>query len=94
MMELASALEVHRPVERRVAAADEQHPLALELARIEHLEVEALLLEAFLALDAEPAGLEGADAGGDEDGAGGIAVLARLQHEMRRCRRPRPAGGR
>ena len=66
---LGDALQVDRPVEGRVAAADEEHPLALELLRVEHLEVEPLLLESVLALDAELPGLEGADAGRDDDGA-------------------------
>ena len=95
MIDLAIALEVHRPVERRVAAADEQDALALELLRIEHLEVEALLLEAILALDAEPPRLERADAGRDEDGPGRDSRPSAVSST--KCparRRPRPAGGR
>ena len=50
--------------------------------RIEHLEVEALLLERILARDAEPPRLERADAGRDDDGAGGIVAPVGLEHEV------------
>ena len=72
---LGDALEVDRPVEGRVAAADQQHPLTLELPRVEHLEVEPRLLVVLLALDPELPGLEGSDAGRDDDGPGRIVVV-------------------
>ena len=88
---LGDALKVDRPVEGRVAAADEQHPLALELLRVEHLEVETLLLERVLALDAEPPGLERADPGGDDDGA---RWGSRLRRSPARSGRRRPSSTR
>jgi hypothetical protein len=63
-----NALQVHRPVEGRVTTTDEEHPLSLELPGIEHLEIETLLLEPILALDAELPRLERPDAGGNDNG--------------------------
>ena len=65
---LGDALEIHRPVEGGVAATDQEHPLALELLRVEHLEIETLLLETLLAIDAELPRLERPDARRDDDG--------------------------
>ena len=72
---LGDPLKIHGPVECRVAPSDEQDPLALELLRIQHLEVESLLLELVLTFDPQPPGLERPDTGRDHDGPGGIVSL-------------------
>src|SRR6266853_1995264 len=53
-----NALEIYRPVEGRVAAAHEQHPLTLELPGVEHFEEESLLLVPVLSLDPKLTRLE------------------------------------
>jgi hypothetical protein len=61
------AVQVDHPVERGIAAAEDHQPLAVEVGCIAHPVVDLPVLERVGALDAEPARLEGAEAGGDHD---------------------------
>src|SRR4029077_2900470 len=79
---LGYSLEVDRPVERGVAAADEKHALILELSRVENLEVESPLLVFLLSLHPELPSLESPDAGRDNDGPSRIDVVTRLEEEV------------
>ncbi len=79
---LGNALEIHRPVEGRIAATHQQHPLVLELFGVDHLEEESLLLVAVLSFDPQLPCLEGPDARGDYDGLRGIVVIRGFQHEV------------
>jgi hypothetical protein len=62
--------EVQRPVQRGVAAADDHQVLAREVGRVLHPVEQLRAVELVEAVDLQQARLEGADAGGDEDGLG------------------------
>ena len=62
--------EVERPVESRVAAADDDEVLAGEISRVLHPVLQLRAIELVQAIDLERAGLECAHAGSDEDGLG------------------------
>ena len=66
-------MEVERPVERRVAAAGDQHPAAAEVLHLAHRIEDALALVGFDARGRRALGLERAAAGGD-----GITTLASI----------------
>ena len=62
--------EIHRPVERRVATAEDHQRLAAVLGGAAHPVVDLAALERLAARHAEAPRLERADAGGDHDRAG------------------------
>jgi hypothetical protein len=83
--------EVQRPVERRIAAADDDQVLARELRRVAHAVVHLRAVELLEAVDLQRARLERAHAAGDEDGLG---QEARALGRSRRRSGRRPASRR
>src|SRR6267143_418348 len=69
------ALKVHRPVERRVTAADDENPLARKGLQIEHAIVESLVVPLIHVFERQLARREGADPAGDQDRAALILIL-------------------
>ena len=76
-------LQVHGPVERRVAAAHQQDALAAECLRVEHAVVQPFPVPAIHILDGQFAGGEGADAARDQHGVRRVLVLVRHDREGR-----------
>src|SRR5207342_3980403 len=64
---LGDRLQIERPVERRVAAADDQQPLAAEVLHLAHGVEDRLLLVGLDAVDRRALGLERAAAGRHHD---------------------------
>ena len=73
---VAGAREVERPIERRIAAADDDDVLAREHRRVAHAVKELRVAMPLDAFDLQCARLERADAAGDEEGLGNQAGAA------------------
>ncbi len=82
---LGDALQIHGPVECRVAPAHDQHPLAAKHLRIEHPVVEALPHPLLRALERQRAGRKRPDAARDQERPGGILPALGDEHEPRRA---------
>jgi hypothetical protein len=82
--------ELRAPVERRVAAADDHHPLAPVVVGVRDHVVDAAPVPPLGDGLRQPARAEGADARRDDDGARRELAVARLEHEVPRALGARP----
>ena len=80
---LGDPLQVHRPVERRVTAADDQDPLAGERLQIQHAIVQPFVVPPVDVFERQLARGERADAARDQDRPAGILVLVGHDREAR-----------